>query len=347
MSVTAIDVLKEPFHGPAAWKGAEMAASDEWIHRLTPVEVAELDAALRAVQARGLAVLDVSRQEFVLPTLAPVLAGFADQLDNGRGFLLIKGFPVERYTEDEASTVYWGIGQHLGVPVSQNGAGHVLGHVRDTGKNLKDPSVRGYQTKALLPFHTDGSDVVGLLCFRPARSGGLSCIVSSTAIYNEVLRHRPELVGLLYEPWYFDRRGEQGEGQRPYWRIPLACWYDHRLSMRYVRGYIESAQRFNDVPRLTAEQIELLDLIDEIAASDEFRLDMDFEVGDMQFVSNYTVLHSRTDYDDFEEPELKRHLLRLWLTLRDGRGLSPAFAGDRFSRAPDGGRGGIVARAAG
>jgi hypothetical protein len=100
------------------------------------------------------------------------------------------------------------------------------------------------------------------------------------------------------------------------------------------------------VPRLTAEQVELLDLIDEIAASDEFRLDMDFEVGDMQFVCNYSVLHSRTDYEDFDDPALKRHLLRLWLTMRDGRALSPAFTGDRFAHTSEGGRGGIIARPA-
>jgi hypothetical protein len=175
------------------------------------------------------------------------------------------------------------MGQHLGLPVSQNAAGDLLGHVRDTGRSIADPSVRGYQTRIRLAYHTDGSDVVGLLCFRPAKSGGLSSIVSSTTVYNEVLRRRPDLIELMYEPFYYDRREEQGPGEDPWYTSAIACYLGGKLSVRYIRGFIESAQRFAELPRLTVQQRELLDVIDAVANDPDVELRMDFEPGDMQF----------------------------------------------------------------
>lgn len=341
MTMNEIDVLTEPYAGPAAWRGPDLAGSEEWIYRLSKAQVDELEGALATVRGRGTPLLEVGRDDFPLPTLGPDLARMADDLESGLGFVLIRGLPVERYTEAEASIIYWGIGQHLGIPVSQNAAGHLLGHVRDTGRTIADPAARGYQTASRLPFHTDGSDIVGLLCLRPARSGGLSTIVSSAAIYNELLTQRPDLVERMYRPYCMDRREEQREGEKPYYTAPLACWWGTKLSMRYVRRYIESAQRFPEVPRLEPADIELFDAIDALANSADFRLDMDFEVGDMQFLNNYTILHSRTEYEDFTEPELKRHLLRLWLTLRDGRELPAEFL---RSSGEDGGRNGVPPR---
>jgi len=335
-------ILREAISGPAAWTGAEMRVTDGWVYRLDADAVAELEAARALVKASGLALYDVTREDFPLPTLAPVIDGWVRDLEDGRGFFLVKGLPIHRYSEDDASIIYWGIGRHLGLPVSQNAAGDLLGHVRDTGRSIADPSVRGYQTRIRLPYHTDGSDVVGLLCFRPAKSGGLSSIVSSTTVYNEVLLRRPDLVELMYEPFYYDRREEQGPGEDPWYPSAIACYVDRKLSVRYIRGFIESAQRFKELPRLTARQRELLDLIDTIANDPDVELRMDFEPGDMQFVNNYVILHSRTDYDDFEEPEQKRHLLRLWLTMREGRALAPDFARGMGTTDEHGGRGGVA-----
>ncbi|MHB1854949.1 MAG: TauD/TfdA family dioxygenase [Acidimicrobiales bacterium] len=336
-----VDVLREPLASTAAWKGSDLAGRDEWRYRLSGEEVDELEDALRRVQSRGLGLLEVGREDFALDQLAARLEGWVDELENGRGFVLIKGLPIERYSEEEAGLIYWGIGQHLGIPVSQNASGDLLGHVLDTGRSIRDPSVRGYQTRVRLPYHTDGSDVVGLLCFRPARSGGQSSIVSSTAVYNEILRRRPDLVDLLYQPFYFDRREEQAPGEDPWYTTRLACWRDNKLSVRYIRAFIESTKRFPEVPRLTPEQTELLDTLDDICNDPEFHLAMDFEVGDMQFLNNYTILHSRTDYEDFEEPEKRRHLLRLWLTLRQGRELDADF-GRMGGNQTTGGRGGVT-----
>ena len=340
-----MDVLREPLEAECAWTGAEMRQKTSWRYRLTEDEIAELEAARDCAKGTGLPLEQIGAEDFPLPCLGQVVRGWADDLENGRGFFLVKGLPVERYAEQDAALIFWGIGRHMGVPVSQNASGDLLGHVRDTGRSIKDPSVRGYQTRVRLPYHTDGSDVVGLLCLRPALAGGLSTIVSSTAVYNEVVRRRPDLVEVLYEPFYFDRREEQAAGEDPWYATRLACYRQGKLSMRYIRGFIESAQRFPEIPRLSSRQVELLDLIDSLTTDPNNYLDMDFEPGDMQFVSNYMIMHSRTHYDDHADPALKRHLLRLWLTLPDGRELDPDF-GRGMSSAEGQGRGGVTPRVA-
>ncbi|WP_406383826.1 TauD/TfdA family dioxygenase [Streptomyces sp. NBC_01618] len=314
------NVLRRPCTGPAVWKGPDLIDSGEWVLRLSPAQIDELEAALRAVRERSVPLLKVTAGDFPLPTLAGELARIADVLENGRGFVLVKRIPVERYSQAAASTIFWGVGRHLGMPVSQNASGHMLGHARDTGRSLADPGTRGYQTRARLPFHTDGSDVLGLLCLRAARSGARTAVVSSAAVHNAVLARRPDLVDRLYRTHFLDRREEQAPDELPYTAVPLVSWSRGRGSMRYNRCYLESAQRFPDVPRLDPADVELFDLVDALAASSEFRLDVDFEVGDLLFVNNHTVLHSRTEYEDFTEPDLKRHLLRLWLALRQGGG---------------------------
>jgi hypothetical protein len=319
--------VRAPLETPAAWVGEELARSEEWVHTLTPEEIGELEAALATVRSRGLSLDAITRSEFPLPTLAATIDAWADVLDAGRGFLLVRGLPVDRYSEQDASIIYWGIGQHLGVPVSQNTDGDRLGHVRDTGADPDDPAVRLYKTRAAQPYHTDGSDVVGLLCLHTAARGGASSVVSSVTVFNEVARRRPDLVDLLFEPFYFDLYEQQAAGEQPYLAMPIASFFAGRLFTMYIRFYIDRAQRHPDVPRLTSRQVELLDLIDEIAHSPRFHLDMDFQPGDMQWLSNAVILHGRTAYDD--DPDAPRHLLRLWLTLH------------RHAPDADGGIGGI------
>lgn len=338
-----MEVLSEELQAPCAWQGAAMRRVDDWRYQLSGDDIAELEAAGERARQSGLPLEQVSVEDFPLPRLGEVARGWADELENGRGFLLVKGIPVERYSEQDAALLFWGIGLHMGTPVSQNASGDLLGHVRDTGRSIRDPSVRGYQTRVRLPYHTDGSDVVGLLCLRPALSGGISTIVSSTHLYNEVVRRRPDLIDVFYEPFYFDRREEQQPGEEPWYATRLACYRQGKLSMRYIRGFIESAQRFPEIPRLSTRQLELLDLIDSVANDPDNYLDMDFEPGDMQFVSNYTIMHSRTNYEDHPEPALKRHLLRLWLTLPEGRELDPDF-GRGMSSTAGRGRGGVTPR---
>jgi hypothetical protein len=305
----------EPFGGPAAWRAADLRASTAWVHQLTDAEVAELDAAVAFAGGQQIPLAALRREDFPLTVLAESVAEWADQIDTGRGFVLVRGLPVDRYTEAQASIAYYGLGLHLGVPVSQNADGDLLGHVRDTGADPNDPTVRLYKTREPQPFHTDGSDVVGLLCLHPARSGGLSSIVSSTAVFDETVRRRPDLVHLWFEPWSFDAYGQQAPGAQPWFDLPLARVVDGRLRVFYLRWYVEKAQRHEGVHPLTEDRVALLDLVDEIAADPAFRLDMDFAPGDIQLLSNHTILHARTGYDDWDDPARRRHLLRLWLTL--------------------------------
>ena len=321
-----VAMLEAPYECPAAWLGPDKARSVEGIHTLTAGEIDELDAALGRVKSRGARIPDITRDDFLLPNLSATLAGILSEIESGKGFALIRGLPIERYSEQDLGVIYWGVGSHFGRAIAQNAMGDLLGHVRDLGRDWDaDYSARGYQTTSGLPFHNDSGDMVGLLCLRPAKSGGLSTIVSSVSVHNEILRRRPDLARVLYEPFYLDARGEEADGEEPYYVVPRFNYHGGRLYTQYSRAYIESAQRFPQVPRLTCEQIEALDLFDTLANSADLRLDMNFLPGDMQFLNNHVILHARTDYQDYEEPHRKRHLLRLWLITPGYDSRPPAF----------------------
>jgi len=185
--------------------------------------------------------------------------------------------------------------------------------VRDIGADAADPAVRLYKTSEPLRFHTDGADVTALLCLRPAPAGGRSRVASSISVYNELLRRRPDLVPRLFEPFYFDRNEEQPPGQPGFYGLPILRRQGGRVAMFYIGWYIDDAQRHAEVPRLSDDEREVMRLLEEIAGSEAFCLEMDFRPCDLQLVSNATVLHSRTAYRDAEDPEKRRHLLRLWL----------------------------------
>lgn len=235
--------------------------------------------------------------------------------------------------------VYFGIGCHIGQAVSQNAKGHALGHVCDLGFDADRPLARGYQTSAKLQFHTDPTDVVGLMCLRTAKSGGLSSVVSSAAVFNAIFEQRPDLARTLTEPVYRDRRDEIPEGREPWYRMPVFNFYKDRLLTSYVRSTARKAQRFAEVPRLTDAQNQAFDLIDELASSPKYRLDLAFEPGDIQFLNNHYIMHSRTAYEDHQEPERRRHLLRLWLACADGPPMPAPYAefqGKTDTGRPDG-----------
>ncbi len=328
--------------GAAAWYGPEIAKRTDWLMMLSPAEVAEVEAAADALVARDADIAAITARDFPLPTLASRLkARVSDEVLNGRGFLLMRGLPVEGWTTRKSATVFFGLGAHLGSARSQNGKGHVLGHVQDLGFDVKDPNVRIYQTHERQTYHTDSCDIVSLLCLKTARSGGLSALVSSTTIFNEMRRRRPDLLKLLFEPLATDRRGEVPEGQKPYFEIPVFNWHKGFLTAIYQRQYIDSAQRFPDAPRLTAQQIEALDMFDALANDPKLHLFTEFRPGDVQFVHNHTMLHDRTAFEDWPEPERRRHLLRLWLAASDARPLPEIFA-QRYGSVTIGDRGGII-----
>ena len=226
--------------GAAAWYGPEMTRRDDWLMPLSPAEIAEIEHATKALASRDADIAAMTARDFPLPSLGPKLkARVRDEVLNGRGFLLLRGLPVERWSMREAATAFFGLGTHLGSARSQNGKGHVLGHVQDLGLDVNDPNVRIYQTNERQTYHTDSCDIVGLLCLKTAQSGGLSALVSSTTIFNEMRRRRPDLLKLLFQPLATDRRGEVPEGQKPYFEIPVFNWHKGFLSAIYQRQYVE------------------------------------------------------------------------------------------------------------
>jgi len=327
-----------PQEGPAAWYGSRLACEETWLHHFNSAEVQEIDGAVH--DCAGLRLADVGRDDFALPTLGPVLIAAAEEVVNGRGFVLFRGLPVQDRSLEWAAMAYWGIGSYFGTAVSQNAKGHLLGHVRDIGHDPGNPEHRLYATTARHLFHTDSSDIVALLCLQTAKSGGTSRLASSVTIFNEMLVERPDLVAQLTRPFHVDRKGEIPAGKGPYYRMAVFHRHDGMLTTIYARDFIEGAQRFPEVPRLTAKQVEALDALDILAARPDIHLEMQLEPGDMQFLNNHTMLHARTTYEDYSDPARKRHLLRLWLSPPNGRPLPAVFA-ERYGSVAVGERGGI------
>ncbi len=332
--------LPDEIASPAAWYGPQVTARTDWIHTLDSKEVAEVEAAVQALERAGLDPTALRREDCPLPTLAPRLGRILSEVLNGRGFALLRGLPAQEWGPRRSAVAFLGLGLHLGALRPQNGRGHLLGHVRDQGLSSRDPNVRIYQTRERQHYHTDSCDVVGLLCLHPARSGGLSSLVSSVTIFNELRRRRPDLARVLFEPIETDRRGEVTPNQRPYFRIPVFNWHASRLTTIYQRAYIESARRFADVPPLTAPQTEALDAFDSLCDDPALHFFMEFRPGDVQLVCNHSLLHDRTAFEDWPEPERRRHLLRLWLAPTEARPLPPVFA-DRYGSIVPGDRGGV------
>jgi hypothetical protein len=341
-TVTDTDLPPE-LRGPAAWYGPQMAARSDWIVHFCAADVAELERAAGWPGATGRGGVTMGAAGFALPRLAPRLARIRDDVLRGRGFALLRGLPVQRWPQRLSEQVFVGLGLHLGTALSQNARGDLLGHVRDMGLHSSDPQVRIYQTAERQTFHTDSCDIVGLLCLQVAREGGQSALVSSTTIWNEMRRRRPDLARLLLQPVATDRRGEVPAGAKPYFEIPVFNWFDGQLSVIYQRQYIDSAQRFADAPRLSAAQVQALDLFDTLANDPALHFLMTLQPGDVQLVHNHTLLHDRTAFTDWPEPERRRHLLRLWLAPADARPLPPVFA-QRYGSVVPGARGGVAPR---
>ena len=328
--------------GPAVWYGRDLQQRSDWLRGFSADELAELDTAVRAFKAGGTPLAEISPATFALPVLGKTLAGILGELLEGRGFAMLRGFPVERYSREEQAIAYMGLGSWFGKARSQNAKGHLLGHVKDLGLDIKDPKVRYYQTSRRLEYHTDSVDVVGLLCLKTAKAGGESYIASSMTLYNEVLARRPDLVPALFEAYPTDRRGEVPEGMKPWFDMPIYHRHAGRLSCIYVRQYIESAQaHFPEAARLSRAQVEAMDLLDELVNDPQIHLSMAFLPGDMQFLHNHQILHSRNDFENWPEAERHRHLLRLWLAPAAARPL-PAIFAPRYGSVVPGERGGIV-----
>ena len=330
-------VSARPVGGPAAWRGDELQPTTGWIHPLSAIALAELDAALRACQRRGLDWPAVTRDDFPLPTLASTLAEVGRELEDGRGLVLLRGLPVADYREDELRLLFWGIGAHLGAARHQNAHGELIGEVRDEVRaygEVRQPGVMApagapatsrakARSSGALRFHTDRCDVVALLCVRRARAGGISKVVSSVAIHDAILARRPDAHALLCQDYWRSREGEEAGGERSCFAMPVFATQDGRFTSQYSRTFVEAAQRLPGIPRMSAAQDEALDLLAEVA--EELCVEMSLEPGDIQLLNNHVMYHARTAYEDDPGAAQDRLLYRLWLSTPVSRRLPDGF----------------------
>lgn len=311
---TAEETQPRRLEPASEWRSEDVADSDGWTITFDDDERAELDAALRVALKTSDNVLDLTTEHFPLDTLVASLDEVNNELVNGRGFVRLRGIERDRYSTAEMELLYWGIGSHLGSPWAQNKHGHVLGDVIDQGRALKDPTARGNELGGVaLPFHCDGSDLVGLMCLQNGRSGGLSLVANSVTIHNRMVDEAPELAAELYKPQPNDYRGEQPPGRAGWYALPVFTDWDDRLFVRCIPPYIHASQRHADAPRLSDAAREGLELLVEWANDPDHHVAMELEPGDIQLINNYHVMHGRTAYEDDTASGAVRHLKRLWL----------------------------------
>jgi len=314
-----------PIDHPSAWKASDFKGAYDHAYDLTPRRLAAFDRALAAIRAAGLTLNGVAREHFELPEIADELAALREAVVNGRGFVVIRGFPIDRYAPDDIELIYWGLGTHFGIGQSQSVLGDRLGHVVDMTRS--DPHARAYRNKQTLTLHTDLCDIVAMLSLQTSASGGVSLFASALAVHNEILKSRPEHLPFLYRGAPYHRRGEEMPGQLPWTPhdVPVLSHRQGIVSCRYVREYLLPGAEAAGRP-LTPAQIAALDCFDAIANRDDVCLRFIIEPGTAIFFNNWTVLHGRTAFEDGDDPKHRRHLLRLWLEVPGARPVVPETA---------------------
>ena len=312
-----------PVIDPAGWQADAIGDVDELSYHLSRQDQDALIDATDRVRAQGLAVEEVRRENFIIPGgFAGVLNDVKSELRDGRGIVMLRNFPVERMDRAGVITAYLGLGSYLGQAMAQNMRGHIVGHVTDLGGDYADPNTRGYFTRAEMRIHADPCDYVGLLCLQTAREGGASCVASSVTVYNTLLARRPDLLKVLTEDFYRSRKGDINPGEQAWYKQPIFSFSDGYFSATGAGSSIDKAQGLPGVPPMTPIQQEAITVYRQVA--EECLVDLPFKPGDVQFLNNYVLLHTRRDYADWPERERKRHLLRLWLSDPDNRPIPQA-----------------------
>lgn len=311
-------------NSPADWRGPSLKSSD-WIRPIRSAHIAEIDGALHRIEQRAIPLAQMRAEDFPLPTFAEDLADMRHELQFGPGLQMYRGFPVRNYSKSQLRTIYWGLALHLGTPLTQSRHGDVIGDVRQIGTGLHEFAGRAYTSNEELHFHCDPCDVVGLFALRVARHGGMTKVASIVAIHNEMARTAPDLLDELYTPFVYSWRNNQPDGAAPDYEHPVFAIVDGRFVSKYSPSYIEWGYKMRGL-EMPEKKKAALAMIDRLANDPAMHLEKPFEPGDLQFANNLTVLHARTQFEDFEEPEEKRHLLRLWLAVPDSPRLPDSFA---------------------
>ncbi len=308
---------------PSAWKVADFKIPADYTIELTAAHLRDIERSIRQIRGAGLGLDALKRDHFELPSLRPVIDEIRRQIEDGRGFVVLRRLPVEDYSKDEIGMIFWGIGTHLGRGLSQSVLGDRLGHVKDFSR--EDPLARAYRNKQELSPHTDSCDLVGLACLRDAKTGGVSRITSALSVHNAMLEECPEALAALYRGYVFHRRGEEQPGELPYtpYRVPVYSNTEDKVSARYVRTYVEAGEAAAGRP-MDADALAVLDRFEAISKRPGLMLDFTLRPGEIYFINNYTILHARTAFDDGDaEEDRRRHLLRLWLDVPGMRPVHP------------------------
>ena len=311
----------QPIDHPAAWTVRELGGTDGFAIDLTARHIQAFEDGL-ALQKGVTEVHDgITRQRFPLDAIAEDVAAWRDGMRRGRGIVMLRGLPVTRYDPEDLKRLYLGLGTHLGRPVSQSNMGDLIGEVVNVGG--KDRRERAYRNSRELKLHTDRCDHLAMLCVRPAIEGGVSGYASALTIHNIMARECPDLLALLYRGYHHHRFGEQPPGEPPVTveRIPIFSVTDGVPSVIYIRGYIDLAVEEGHVA-LTEAELRALDTMDEISNRPDVRLNFIQEPGEIVLANNCLLLHTRTAFEDSDDPAARRLLLRLWLR-EDGRPMAP------------------------
>jgi hypothetical protein len=309
----------------AAWHGSEIGDDCRWQYVLEPQNINELDSALAQAYSRNIPIEALTTENFPLDCLKNQIADMANQLEQGCGFVRLRGLPLERWTEKERDCIWMGIALHLGHPVSQNSNGQILRQIRaesgDVGQRYGQLEKGDGQflssrartaSNAELRYHTDRCDIVALLCTGVAHSGGQSKLASSVMVHNEMLHRYPESCALLYQDLPRSRIGEEAGGENQWYQLPVWGVRDGKFTSHYSRTYVEALSHVPGAPKISSDQWQALDRLAEIAEQQHFK--MELKRGDIQFLNNHVIYHSRTAFEDDIDQGLQRCLQRIWLS---------------------------------
>ena len=318
--------LMQPIEESGLWYPDEFAGNEKYVYRLNDNEIDEIMDAVGEVEALGADIKDINKSNFHLRRFSSTLADIREELLEGRGYALIRGLPFEGRTRYQNVAAFWGVSSYFGPAFSQNAKGHLLGHVTNKGSSVKTANGRGYQSNESLGFHADGCDLTSLFCLQVAKAGGVHKLCSSVAVYNEMLKRRPELANELSYYFYMSRKGVIPLGEtEPWFRLPVFSVQNGYFTARGASNTLIRGHQLPGVPKLTPLQLEAIALYQKLAA--ELAIDIEFQRGDMSYANSHVTLHARSSFEDWPEPERRRHLVRLWMRMEEGRRpLVPEFA---------------------
>lgn len=311
-------VLDQPLTGRQAWTRADVRDSD---YRVVLSEAArrELLDAAAVLRRQPVPMLALRPDSLDLPACRAAMEQARAILADGVRFALIDRLPIEQLSLDEAKALYWILSSMLARPVAQKLDGTMVYDVHDTGKQaLPGSGVRPDKTNIELQFHNDNSynftmpEYVGLLCVRPAKDGGMSRVMSFATVHNALRERHREVLPRLYESFWFDRQREFHPGEAPTFSAPLFIRDGERLharmSLHQIRGGY--ALKGGVVDNATTAALEA---IKDVFADDSLQFQFRLEAGQIQYVANREIGHSRTEFHDFDDVERRRLLVRLWL----------------------------------